>query len=227
MIFGMIDTFATAPGACLEKEGSCADPDLKSANLSQAQPQVVVTERAQPGRRFIAAWAYDFLACFWLSIIVVGVLNCIFGNALLQHVPLLVVTMLIFLTRDFFFEGRGVGKNFLHLQVLDIKTGKPASLMQSIIRNFLIVGPYLLYQLAVLIDFLVPVSGGQFVVFAIKNIGFLWAALLLPIEGYFMHTGNGLRLADRLAGTAVVIQNSDFRNPLSLPRTFAARKSGI
>lgn len=211
MILEMSNTFTTV--ANLDRQTVLAD----SAPVSPERSEFVVTERAQPGRRFIAAWAYDFLACFWLSLGVVEIFNFVFGRDIMHSVPLLAVTFLIYLARDFFFEGRGVGKNFLGLQVLDIKTGRPASLKQSMIRNSLIIGPFLLYQLAVLIDFLMPVSGGQFVLLAIKCTGFLWAIVLLPIEGYSMHTGNGLRLADKLAGTAVVIQKSNFRNPLSLP----------
>lgn len=184
-----------------------------------APDQMVVTQRPQPGRRFIAAWAYDYLACFWLSIGVWGILNLVGGTVLTDRVPLLVVTILIFLTRDFFFEGRGVGKNFLGLQVLDVKSGKPASLAQSLIRNFVLLGPYLIYHFAVAISFFLPVTFGVSMVLAVKCAALIYAAIFLPLEGFRMHIGNGLRIADKLAGTAVVIQSPSFRNPFSLPRT--------
>ena len=199
------------------KGSSPARPEQGTRTAST--DQFVVTQRAQPGRRFIAAWAYDYLACFWLSIVVWGLLNLIGGTALTDRVPLLVVTILIFLTRDFFFEGRGVGKNFLGLQVLDVKSGRPASLAQSLIRNFVLLGPYLIYHLAVAISFFLPVSIGVSMVFAVKCAALIYAAIFLPLEGYRMHIGNGLRIADKLAGTAVVIQSPSFRNPFSLPRT--------
>jgi uncharacterized membrane protein len=196
---------------------SNARPDVEP--LTTEPDQLVVTQRAQPGRRFIAAWAYDYLACFWLSLSVWGILNLIGGSALTQRVPLLVVTILIYLTRDFFFEGRGVGKNFLGLQVLDLQSGRPASLVQSLIRNFVLLGPFLIYQLAVAVGSFLPVTIGTSIVFTVKCAALIYAAILLPLEGYRMHTGNGLRIADKLAGTAVVVQTPSFRNPFSLPRT--------
>ncbi len=196
---------------------SHARPEVES--LAAEPGQLLVTQRAQPGRRFIAAWAYDYLACFWLSLSVLGVLNMICGSALTQRVPLLVVTIMIYLTRDFFFEGRGVGKNFLGLQVLDVKSGRPASLLQSLIRNFVLLGPFLIYQLAVAIGFFLPVTIGASMVYAVKCAALIYAAILLPLEGYRMHIGNGLRIADKLAGTVVVVQTPSFRNPFSLPRT--------
>lgn len=192
-------------------------PEVES--LTAQSGQLTVTQRAQPGRRFIAAWAYDYLASFWLSLGVWGILNLISGSALTDRVPLLVVTVLIYLTRDFFFEGRGVGKNFLGLQVLDVKSGKPASLAQSLIRNFVLLGPFLIYQLAVAIGFLLPTTIGASIVFTVKCAALIYAAILLPLEGYRMHIGGGLRIADKLAGTAVVVQTPSFRNPFSLPKT--------
>jgi hypothetical protein len=181
--------------------------------------QLVVTQKAQPGRRFIAAWAYDYLACFWLSIGVLGVLTFVAGSTVIQKVPLLVVTVLIFLTRDFFFEGRGVGKNFLGMQVLDVKTGRPPSLKQSVIRNFVLLGPFLVYQLFVAVSFFLPASTGELLVVAVKCAALIAGAILLPLEGYRMHSGYGIRLADKLAATVVVVSAPDFRNPFSLRRT--------
>lgn len=143
------------------------------------------------------------------------ILSYLFGNASIQNLPLMVPALLLFLSRDFFFEGRGIGKNFLGLRVIDAKTGEAPTLKQSITRNFLFVGPYLTYQLAVLILFLVPIPQSAPVLLAVKYFAQAWAILLLPIEGYLMHKGDGRRLADRLSGTTVIFQPHDFSNPLS------------
>ncbi len=193
---------------------------MSNTSVGSKLESPVVPVRAQPGRRLIAAWVYDFLVYYWLSVIFVGLLNCFPGPDVFQRVPLLVVTMLMFLTRDYFFEGRGVGKNFLGLQVLDASTGNPASLKQSVIRNFLFVGPYLIYQLAVLILFFIPISHSDLALLTIKYLMQAWAILLLPIEGFLMHRGRGMRLADKLSGTVVVFQKPDFANPFSRPRPF-------
>lgn len=188
----------------------------KSTDALSETP-LLTTERAQPGRRFVAAWAYDYLTCFWLSFVLAGAVEYLLKYPLTEKMPLLVVTVLIFLTRDYFFEGRGVGKNFLGLQVLDAATGRPPSLKQSIIRNFVILGPYLVYQLAVLVAYLFPIPNIEFVVMAVKYEALACGMTLLLIEGYLMHSGNGLRLADRITGTIVVRSKPSFRNPFSLP----------
>lgn len=172
--------------------------------------------RAQPGRRLVAAWVYDFLPYYWIAVVSMQALSYISGAAIIEKVPLLVPALLLFLTRDYYFEGRGIGKNFLGLQVIDTKTGGSPTMLQSVIRNFPFVGPYLIYQLAVLIFFLVPMPHSEPVLLIVKYIAQAWAILLLPIEGYLMHRGNGRRLADRLSGTTVIFQNRDFSNPLSV-----------
>ncbi|MCC7528513.1 MAG: RDD family protein [Candidatus Melainabacteria bacterium] len=172
--------------------------------------------RAQPGRRLVAAWVYDFLPYYWIAVVSMQALSYIFGAAIIEKVPLMVPALLLFLTRDYYFEGRGIGKNFLGLQVIDTKTGGSPTMLQSVIRNFPFVGPYLIYQLAVLIFFLVPMPHSEPVLLIVKYIAQAWAILLLPIEGYLMHRGNGRRLADRLSGTTVIFQNRDFSNLQSI-----------
>jgi uncharacterized RDD family membrane protein YckC len=199
------------------------DFSLADSGIGSARPRPQLnrglqsSERAQPGRRFIAAWAYDYLACFWISFWLVAALDWIFNCNLTETMPLLVVTVVVFLTRDFFFEGRGVGKNLLGLQVLDAKNGNPASLKQSIVRNSVLMGHYLIYQFAVLIAFLLPLPGSETFIPCVKYAALTVGTILLVVEGYLMHKGRGLRIADRLAGTIVVKANPQFRNPFSRP----------
>ncbi|MBA3859374.1 MAG: hypothetical protein C0507_20915 [Cyanobacteria bacterium PR.3.49] len=196
-------------------------PPLERAIQARPQAPVPLHGRAQPGRRLVAAWVYDFLPYFWLAVVSMQVISYVFGSASIQNVPLMVPALLFFLSRDYFFEGRGIGKNFLGLRVIDAKTGEAPTLKQSITRNFLFVGPYLTYQLAVLILFLVPISNSTSILFAVKCVAQAWAILLLPIEGYLMHKGDGRRLADRLSGTTVIFQAHDFSNPFSRKKVLA------
>lgn len=190
-------------------------PALEKNVQGLSGPLEPASGRAQPSRRLVAAWVYDFLPFYWLGVITMQVLSYVLGTAVTERVPLMVPAMLLFLTRDFFFEGRGIGKNFLGLQVIDAKTGASPTLKQSVARNFLFVGPYLTYQLAVLILFLIPFPHGDSTLLTIKYIAQAWAILLLPIEGYLMHKSDGRRLADRLSGTKVIFRAHDFSNPFS------------
>lgn len=167
--------------------------------------------RVQAGRRFIAAWAYDFLASFWLALIVLAVLSPLIAATTWRTMPPQVVALTIFLTRDFWFQGRGVGKNFLHLQVVDFRSGKPASLWQSIKRNLVLIGPYLLYQYVAQTLIYFHVQSAQAFLDVLKTLCFAYAGIMLPVELFMLHSGRGLRVADRLAGTIVVWRRRDFR----------------
>lgn len=174
-------------------------------------------DRPQPGRRFVAAWAYDYLVCFWLAVWTLELLKAIFGSVI-NELPLLVVTCFFLMTRDFFFEGRGLGKNLLGLQTVDARTGGKPSLNQSLVRNGVLLGPFLLYQL--FLGLHKTLFAGQTVelLFAVKCLCLATGTLLLLLEGLGLHRGEGLRIADRLAGTKVVAtEKPSFRNPFSLP----------
>jgi len=174
--------------------------------------------RAQPGRRLVAAWVYDFLPYYWISVFLVQLLSYVLDASLVQKLPLMVPAMCLFLMRDYFFEGRGIGKNFLGLRVIDAKTGGAPTLKQSITRNFLFVGPYLIYQFIAFACFLYPFQHAASVLAVVKVITQAWTILLLPVEGFLMHKGDGRRLADKLSGTKVIFQRHDFSNPFSLKR---------
>lgn len=177
--------------------------------------------RPQPGRRFVAAWAYDYLVCFWLAVWTVEILKATLGSAVAE-LPLLVVTCLFMLARDFPFEGRGFGKNLLGLRTVDARTGEKPSLFQSIIRNSVLLGPFLLYQVVLGLHKTVWAGQTTDLLILVKGICLLAGCVLLLLEGLSLHRGRGLRIADKLAGTKVVLTDKPrFRNPVSLP-LFAA-----
>jgi len=173
--------------------------------------------RPQPGRRFVAAWAYDYLVCFWLAVWTIEILKAGFGSTVAE-LPLLVVACLFMLARDFPFEGRGFGKNLLGLRTVDARTGAKPSFYQSIIRNSVLLGPFLLYQVFLGLHKTVWAGQTTDLLMLVKGICLLAGSLLLILEGLSLHRGRGLRIADKLAGTKVVLTNKPcFRNPFSLP----------
>lgn len=159
-----------------------------------------------PGRRFIAAWLYDYLACYWLANLLIGAIVLIFGASFWEVAPLQLVTMSIFLTRDFFFQGRGVGKYLLGLQTVDCQTGISASFSQSVRRNLVLLGPYLLYQVIAQFMICFPEFHNQVFLDCLKAIGLAYALPMMVSENYLMYRGSGRRIADRFAGTIVVRQ---------------------
>lgn len=177
--------------------------------------------RPQPGRRFVAAWAYDYLVCFWLAVWTIEILKATFGSAVTE-LPLSVVACLFMLARDFPFEGRGFGKNLLGLRTVDARTGEKPSFCQSIIRNSVLLGPFLLYQLVLGLHKTVWAGQTTDLLMLVKGICLLAGSLLLLLEGLSLHRGRGLRIADKLAGTKVVLTDKPcFQNPVSFPRFVA------
>lgn len=173
--------------------------------------------RPQPGRRFVAAWAYDYLVCFWLAVWTIEILKATFGSTV-SELPLLVVACFFMLVRDFPFEGRGFGKNLLGLRTVDATTGEKPSFWQSIIRNSVLLGPFLLYQLVLGLHKTVWAGQTTDLLMLVKGICLLAGSLLLLLEGLSLHRRRGLRIADKLAGTKVVSTDKPcFQNPVSLP----------
>lgn len=165
--------------------------------------------RVDFGRRLVAALIDVFAA--YLAGVMVSFIP--FVNIFLH----LQLTMVIFLVvRDYFFGGRGIGKNLMGLQVVDVMTGEPASFIQSVKRNVVIFGPTLILYLTVSITKVAPMPYvSDFVRGAIELAGTIYTAIVVPYEAYRTYARtDGLRLGDLLAGTAVVESNMDFSEPI-------------
>jgi hypothetical protein len=95
-------------------------------------------------------------------------------------VNITLVLTLIFLVRDFFFEGRGIGKNFMGLQVVDRASGLPPTLLQSVQRNIVLIAPCLVSQVIALALRLVPIPFVDHFVKEIVNIvGMIYVVIVL------------------------------------------------
>lgn len=162
-------------------------------------------------RRFAAVTVYDYMFCLWLATI--AVVACRFllgadGPRLTAHAPIQMLALFVFLFRDSFFRGRGFGKGLLGLAVIDKTTKRPATLVQSLLRNLLFLAPYFLYQAtALILTACAPSLDRNFaqnLLSSLQTFGISYAILVILVESVFMLRGNGLRLADRLSGTMVV-----------------------
>lgn len=181
--------------------------------------------RVEPGKR-AGALLIDFVCAYFIGVIVSVPMTFIpfmsqFFNAQLA-MPIIV------LFRDCLFNGRGFGKNLMGLQVVDARTGRPCTVVQSFKRNVILVAPYLVLLLiqivlSILQSFNLPFSWWQeahkilrdTVTSLIQIVGMIYVAVVLPMECYrAWRRPDSLRKGDEIAGTMVVDSNMDFSNPL-------------
>jgi uncharacterized RDD family membrane protein YckC len=173
------------------------------------QETLVKPVRIDPAKRAVAL-LIDIFISYVLGIIVTIIP---FINTFI-HAQLVMVLFL--LVRDYFFHGRGIGKNLMGLQTVDVMSGQAASLAQSIKRNIVILGPVLLLYLAnsivrIISSFTPIPQVSETISSLITAIGTIYTIIVIPIEAYRVCTrADGLRLGDKFAGVAVVESQMDF-----------------
>lgn len=188
---------------------------LKAHAQAVRAEATIEPEKIEPGKRLIAL-GIDFFVGFLISFIfmLIPVVN---GYLNTTTVPLLFLAF-----RDYLFEGRGLGKNLMGLRVCDMKTGEGPSLVQTLKRNLIYLGPMLVLQLLGIILNLIPLN--RFVNFDLNNIlgqtfnlvASVYLLVILPIEIYrTFQREDSMRLGDELAGTCLVEAEMDFSNPMS------------
>lgn len=180
----------------------------RSSQALQSQ-NTVQPVRIELGKRLVAL-IIDFFACYLFGAAVAFIP---FVNTFL---PLQAVMVLVFLCRDFLFEGRGIGKNLMGLQVVDLRTGAPCSLIQSVKRNIVLFAPYVVWTLVSSVLRVVPVPWLSETVGNVINLaGMVYCALVIPVEGYRVYNReDGLRIGDDIAGTGLIEAPMDFSRPL-------------
>lgn len=180
--------------------GAPREPQQRPPSQPGVEP-----DRIEIGKRLVAL-IIDFFACYLVgaAVALVPFLN--------TFLPLQTVMILVFLCRDFLFEGRGVGKNLMGIQVIDISSGQPCSLLQSVQRNIVLVAPYVVLTLFDSVLRFVPIPWINETVRNIINlVGMVYCAVVIPIEGYRVYNRqDGLRIGDDIAGTALVEAPMDF-----------------
>ncbi|MBP9091710.1 RDD family protein [bacterium] len=185
---------------------------------------VVEPERIEPGRR-VTALGIDFGVGFVASmfLMLLPVINIFMTSQM--------IIMIYLIFRDYFFEGRGVGKNLMGIQVVDIYSGNSPSLRQVVERNGIYIAPLLFCQvLGLLANLLLPLLTHVMPVEAIKPltttvaaignivlaISALYLFVILPIESYRSYDReDSMRLGDEIAGTCLTNTDMSFSNFLS------------
>lgn len=159
----------------------------------------------------IVALLFDFAAAYLIGVIVAMLP---FVN---RFVPLQIVLVAVLLGRDFLFGGRGFGKNLMGLRVVDAATGEPPTIMQSVLRNVILMAPFVVLQTVPLLLKFSPFAWFNEAVMSLINIvGMIYVAIVLPLESYRAYSReDGLRIGDEIAGTVIVDSTMDFSNPFN------------
>lgn len=170
-------------------------------------------ELAHPLRRILAL-VLDFFFFNWLVIAVKSAICLAFPPAIglftVVSTDLFVIPLL--LSRDAMFGGRGVAKQLMRLRTLDEDTLQPVGLRQSLIRNSVLFGTCLIYQIAAIA---VPESEFYQRTFVVNSIGFgssCFVAVAFVIETILMSIPGGERIGDGLARTVTYRDTSDCRS---------------
>lgn len=166
--------------------------------------------KVDPSKRIIALM-FDTVACWLVAIITVMV------PFVKDFVTLNIMMALLLLTRDFLFGGRGIGKNFMGLRVVDARTGGAPSLFQCFLRNIILLAPFLVLQIVgTLLKFVPSNSVSETVMTLINIIGTVYCIIVLPLESYRAYSRpDSLRKGDELAHTTIVEAPMDFSNPFA------------
>ena len=156
------------------------------------------------GRRILPGCVYDVLVSFWLANFLLYILGFVLSEIALRQTALMVGTALIFLARDYLWKGIAFGKHLLGLQVIDTKTGKTPSLIQSVLRNSVLAVPVLLYVIFIDLHFYQHLTVFGLLTEYVNGLVFVYLTILAAVEFVLVAGGTGRRLGDRLAGTSVV-----------------------
>ncbi|MBX9725025.1 MAG: RDD family protein [Candidatus Obscuribacterales bacterium] len=183
-----------------------------SAPSTRESDTEVTTEPKQVdlGKRLVAGMI-DVMAGYVLGLAV----NCIpFINGFIGDQVVMVSYLIM---KDGLFGGRGIGKNLMGLQVIDSKTGKPASFVQSIKRNIVLFGPFMALFLVNTVLRIVPNPQiSSMVTNVVTGIGGIYTLVVIPYEVYRVYSrADGLRWGDQFAGTETILADMDFSNPVS------------
>lgn len=178
---------------------------------AQQEESAVQPVRIDISKRAVAL-VIDFAVSYFVGMIVA--LIPFVGT----FIPMQFAMVIFLLCRDFLFEGRGIGKNLMGIQVIDQATGQPPMLLQSIQRNIVILAPFVVLQVINLVLSFVPIPWlNQAVVNLVNIVGMLYCVVVIPVEAYRVYSrADGIRIGDEIAGTALVESQMDFSH--FLPR---------
>jgi uncharacterized RDD family membrane protein YckC len=110
--------------------------------------------------------------------------------------------------RDYFFGGRGIGKNLMGLQVVDSHSGKAVTLRQSFLRNITLTAPLIVMDVSGMVPGMILPS---FIRELLNILETLYSIVFLPLESYRAFSReDSLRLGDQLAQTKIIQTQTSF-----------------
>ncbi|MBS1955679.1 MAG: RDD family protein [Cyanobacteria bacterium SZAS-4] len=180
------------------------------SSQQEGEEEFVEGKKPDPNKRIVAL-LFDFAAAYLVGVIIAMIP---FVN---RFIPLQIVLVAVLLSRDHLFGGRGFGKNLMGLRVVDANTGDTPTIVQSILRNIVLMAPFVVLQTIPLLLKFSPFGWFNEAVMSLINIvGMLYVAIVLPLESYRAYSReDGLRFGDELAGTTIVDSTMDFSNPFN------------
>jgi hypothetical protein len=183
-----------------------------SASTGRSSSETESTSETIDAKRRGIALMADVILYFALGMMfspALAIINMFIPAQFITHE---LITILFLLVRDYPYQGRGIGKNLMGLQVLDYTTNLPPSLMQSFKRNVLFFVPWFLMGVLGLLKY-TPLDK-TFLNVILQIVHFACGAyviVLLPAECWFALRGEGgRRIGDKFANTHIVQSNMDF-----------------
>jgi len=154
----------------------------------------------------LVALFIDVIACYLISILISILVSII--PLLPNLLPQPIILIVLFMSRDYFFEGRGLGKNLMGLKVVDALSGRPITLRQSILRNITLTAPLLVMEIAGMLPGAIFPSLVRDILNILET---LYSLIFLPLESYRAFSReDSLRLGDQLAKTKIIQTQTSF-----------------
>lgn len=182
------------------------------------EPKILVNlTYIDPVKRAVA-FMIDIIVFFVLSLIVSAIVSLL--SKLIPPLGMVVtqqgLVVAFLLIKDYLYQGRGIGKNLMGLQVVDIYTGLPPTILQSTKRNIGFYIPLILMWATQLVLRFLPLPGGidSFLLQALNLISVIYVLAVVPGECWLAYNSqDSRRFGDRLANTGVVEGEMNFTRP--------------
>lgn len=161
-----------------------------------------------PASKRGVAFLCDVVIIFVASILITTVMHMIdlVVPLLTRYISQVLVACLLLLIRDYFNSGRGFGKMFMGIEVVDYDTWEKPSLLQSIKRNIFLFAPVIVAELVQIVLFLLPKGvWGSWITITLSVLGGIYVFVILPLEFVIYNKSEeGRRLGDIFANTIVI-----------------------
>jgi len=165
---------------------------------------VVEPEHIEPGKRIMAI-GIDFGAAYLVGVVVMMIPLV----SSILNINLVMLSLLC--VRDYFYSGRGLGKNIMGFKVVDIFTGQAPTIKAVLVRNLVYLGPLLLLEALHLLLKILPGQEVNLLLGPLYALATLYVLVILPLECYRSYRReDSMRLGDEIAGTCLLDSETSF-----------------